>query len=81
MRVLYFQFIKKNNISDILSLIPELSYSYKKKILSSLLSHYTNEQINRALNIYEINYIKKNRVDLNIIYNTLKGIIQRNITN
>ena len=78
MRDNYYTFIKQNKLSDILSSIPELSYSYKQKVLSSLLSQYTNEQINAALNIYELNYIRKNRVNLNIIQNTLKGIIQRN---
>jgi hypothetical protein len=77
MRNEYYKFISENKISDIFISIPEISYSSKLVILERLFTRYTNEQINIALNEYELNYIRKNRVDIKKLYNTLKGIIDR----
>jgi hypothetical protein len=77
MRNEYYKFISENKINDTFIYIPEISYSYKLLTLKSLKEIYTNEQINIALNEYELNYIRKNRVDIKKLYNTLKGIIDR----
>jgi hypothetical protein len=63
MRSKYYNLIKEKSISDILSEIDFLSYSYKKGILEFLLQKYNSDIINQALNKYKINYININRVD------------------
>jgi hypothetical protein len=78
---IYYDYIRKFNINDTFIYIIELSYTQKLQILTRLKTFYDNEQINMALNYYEINYIRLNRVDIKRIYNTLKGIIDRNNTN
>ena len=78
MRDKYYTFLSDNRISDTFIHIPEISYTKKLNILQSLFTIYTNEQINKALNEYELNYIRLNRIDIKLIFNTLKGIIQRN---
>lgn len=77
MRNEYYKFISENKLNDTFIYIPEIAYSYKLSILVTLKERYTNEQINIALNEYELNYIRKNRVDIKKLYNTLKGIIDR----
>ena len=77
MRNEYYKFISENKINDTFIYIPEVSYSFKLLTLKSLKERYTNEQINIALNEYELNYIRKNRVDIKKLFNTLKGIIDR----
>jgi len=79
MRSEYYKFLSDNKLSDMFSHIPELSYSYKLIVLKELIAHYTIEQVNMALNEYELNYIKLNRVDIGKLPNTLKGIITRRI--
>jgi hypothetical protein len=64
MRTEYYNLIKEKSISDILSEIDFLSYSYKKETLEFLLQKYTSDIINQALNKYKINYIDINRVDV-----------------
>lgn len=78
MRNEYYKFLSENKINDTFIHIPEISYSLKLITLKKLKDYYTNEQINQALNKYEINYIRLSRVDIKKIYNTLKGIIDRN---
>ena len=74
----YYKFLSENKISDMMIHIPELSYSQKLRVLTSLKENHTNEQINSALNKYEINYVRLNRVDIKKLLNTLKGMIVRN---
>ena len=74
----YYKFLSENKISDMMIHIPEFSYSQKLRVLTSLKENHTNEQINSALNKYEINYVRLNRVDIKKLLNTLKGMIVRN---
>lgn len=78
MRDLYYNYIRENNLNDLLSDIHELSYSQKIKLLKRLQKDFNSLIVCQALNTYHQEYIKKNRVRLNIIYNTLKGMCQRN---
>lgn len=77
MRSKYVQFILDNKISDILSEIPELSYSQKWAILDELLEKYSEHVINIALYLYKKDYIDLNRVKILLIKNTLKNICER----
>lgn len=77
MRKVYYQYIKDNQLNDILGYITEISYSMKISILKELQKDFDSKTIRLALNKYDVEYIKKNRVRLNLIYNTLKGICQR----
>lgn len=77
MRKVYYQYIKDNQLNDILGYITEISYSMKISILKGLQKDFDSKTIRLALNKYDVEYIKKNRVRLNLIYNTLKGICQR----
>ena len=77
MRSVYYQYIKDNQLNDILSYITEISYSKKMSILQGLQKDFDSKTIRLALNKYDVEYIKKNRVRINLIYNTLKGICQR----
>jgi hypothetical protein len=77
MRNNYIQFILDNKIADILSEIPELSYSQKWAILNELIEKYSIEQINIALYVYKKQYIDLNRVKIFLIKNTLKNICER----
>ena len=77
MRDVYYTYIKENKLNDILSNIYELSYTQKLKILKELKKDFNTKILCQALNEFDIKYIKKNRVQLKIIYNTLKGICQR----
>ena len=77
MRNNYIQFILDNKIADILSEIPELSYSQKWAILNELIDCYSIEQINIALYVYKKDYVDLNRVRILLIKNTLKNICER----
>jgi len=77
MRQIYYNFIREQNINDILSNIIEISYSQKLKLLQNLQKNFSTKLICMALNEYDMKYIRKNRIQLNILYNTLKGICQR----
>jgi hypothetical protein len=63
MRSDYYNFIKQESISDILSEIDFLSYTQKQKLIEHLLKSYSVLTINLALNEYKIRYIDSNRVD------------------
>lgn len=71
MREQYYNFIKENKISDILSEIPDISYTVKMNILKEFLKLFSAETINRALNRYKIDYIDNNRVILFRLKNLL----------
>lgn len=71
MRNEYYEFIRERGISDILSLISDLSFSSKTKILKNILEKYNANSLNYALNNYKINYIDLKRVDLRRISTTL----------
>jgi hypothetical protein len=75
----YYSLLRNHSINDNLSDIQELSYSQKTKMLERLLKDFNSDIVCVALNIYHQQYIKKNRVRLNIVYNTLKGICQRGL--
>lgn len=77
MRAVYYQYIKDNQLNDILGYITEISYSKKLSILKGLKEHFDSKTIRLSLNKYDMEYIKKDRVRINLIYNTLKGICQR----
>ena len=77
MRDKYYQYISEHNINDLLSDITELSYSQKIKLIRDLRMEFDNDIVCQSLNTYHMNYIKKGRVRLNLIYNTLKGMCQR----
>ena len=77
MRTPYYQYIKDNQLNNILGYITEISYSKKMSILQGLQKDFDSKTIRLALNKYDVEYIKKNRVRINLIYNTLKGICQR----
>lgn len=77
MRNEYYKLITKNGIQDTLFLVETLSYSQKCKIINSLISKYDSSTINRALNTYEFEYIKRDRVKILLIENALKGICKR----
>ncbi len=68
----YYNLIYKNKIPDVFCNIPELSYTQKYNILNNLLQKYTSLCVSHALCEYEISYINNNRVNLEIIYSTLK---------
>jgi hypothetical protein len=65
MRTEYYNLIKEKSISDILSEIDFLSYSYKKNLLELLLKRYNPLTINLALNEYKLRYIDCKRIDTN----------------
>lgn len=77
MKDVYYNFINEHNFNDNLSDIPELSYSQKIIILKELQIDFSNDTVCLALNDYHQRYIKKNRVRIKLLYNTLKGICQR----
>lgn len=77
MRSVYYQYIKDNQLNDILGYITEISYSRKMSILQGLQKDFDSKTIRLSLNKYDIEYIKKDRVRINLIYNTLKGICRR----
>ena len=77
MRDVYLNYIRDNQLNDNLSDIPELSYSQKIIILKELQEEFDHLTICLALNDYHQRYIKKNRVRIKLLYNTLKGICQR----
>jgi len=79
MRDIYYTYIRENKLNDILSNICELSYTQKLKILKELKKDFNIKIICQALNEFDIHYIRKNRIQLKIIYNTLKGICQREL--
>ena len=81
MRDTYYNFINEQNFNDNLSDISELSYSQKIIILKELQIDFDNSTICLALNDYHQRYIKKNRVRIKLLYNTLKGICQRELQN
>ncbi len=65
MRTEYYKLIKEKSISDILSEVDFLSYSYKKNLLELLLKRYNTLTINLALNEYKLQYIDCKRIDTN----------------
>lgn len=77
MRTQYYQYIKDNQLNDILSYITVISFSKKLSILKGLRQDFDSKTIKLALNKYDVEYIKTNRIRINLIYNTLKGICQR----
>ena len=77
MRDVYYTYIIDNGFNDNLSDISELSYSQKIIILKELTEEFPVDIICKALNNYHRNYIKKNRVRIKLLYNTLKGMCQR----
>jgi len=74
MRDAYYEFIRKNAIQDSLSWIEDIPYSKKLNILEEILTIYNKETLNRALNLYEKNYIEKHRVVSYMIRNTLVSL-------
>jgi len=74
MRDAYYEFIRKNAIQDSLSWIEDIPYSKKLNILEEILTIYNKEILNRALNLYEKNYIEKHRVVSYMIRNTLVSL-------
>jgi hypothetical protein len=68
----YFILIKDNKLADVLSLIPDLPYSSKTRVLEELLKSYPAEQVNKALYAYKAHYIDSNRVQIFKLKNTLK---------
>lgn len=77
MRDKYYSYLREHNLPDVLHDIPELSYSQKLKILERVRSDYDDIIVRLGLNQYHQNYIKKKRVRLEIISNTIKGICER----
>ena len=77
MRDKYYNFLREHNLPDVLHDIPEMSYSQKIKVLERLRVDYVDEIVRLGLNQYHQNYIKKKRVRLDIISNTIKGICER----
>lgn len=73
-REIYYFLLKENRISDILSEIPELSYSKKISLLKKLLNEYSPKEIDKALLKYKIQYININRGNLSYIDKILKGL-------
>lgn len=71
MRTEYYQYIQNNNIADILSLILDLSFTEKHRILENILKEYTSEECNQALIYYQKKYIELHRVNYNCIDKTL----------
>ena len=67
----YYKIIQVNELADILSEITIISYSFKQKILESLLELYSVQTINLALYEYKKNYIDLNRVNVIKLKNTL----------
>ena len=67
----YYKYISEKKLSDILSLILELSYSQKLKILQSLETEYDTTIINQALVYFQKKYIDIHRVNFNCIDKTL----------
>ena len=74
MREKYLAFLLQHGIQDTLHAIEEMSYTKKMNLLKELLVDYEPEIINRALNIYETNYIKINRVSLYAIKGFMTGL-------
>ena len=74
MRDAYYEFIRKNAIQDSLSWVEDVPYSKKLNILEEILTIYNKEILNRALNLYEKNYIEKHRVVSYMIRNTLVSL-------
>ncbi len=81
MRSDYYKFIQQHSISDILSEIDILSYSKKQDILEYLVSFFTSETINMALNQYKINYIDAKRIDVKRLHNILLYFCNQNKEN
>lgn len=75
MRKEYYTFIQEKGIRDFLSLIDEIPYSKKLKIVQNLCSRFTVLSINQAFNDYQINYVK--RIDLRIIEKILIGLCKK----
>ena len=74
MRREYYKLISDNNIRDFFSLIPEMSYSKKTKILERLLREFHKDAVNMALNQYEQQYVNKNRVEIPYMDRVLRGL-------
>ncbi len=71
MRKDYFSLIKEKELNDTLSEVDTLPYSSKQRILTDLLKKYPSLIINQALNLYKINYIDSNRVEIFKLKNTI----------
>ena len=74
MKHLYYEFIQRMGVSDVLKAIPVLPYSVKMSILGTLLDRYKPYIVNTALFEYQRDYIDKNRVDLKRVKNQLKSL-------
>ena len=79
-RDLYLDLLKKHRLLDTLSLIDQLSYTEKLKIISSILfddkgnKQFSSTEINLTLQHYELNYIRLHRVNVRALKNTLFGL-------
>jgi len=67
----YYDLLKHNVIGNGLNNIPELSYSYKIKILKYLLDKFSSNAINYALDKYVEFFVLENRVFIPSLQNTL----------
>jgi len=74
---LYYNLLHKHKLPDVFRVIPEISYSQKYSILFNLLQKYSSLCVEHALCEYEIHYIQTNKINLEILYSTLKGICER----
>lgn len=77
MRKQYYDYLRINGIRDFLSLIDEIPYSKKTNILIKLREKYDVFCINNALNLYELNYFRLHRVNINIIDKVLMGLCRQ----
>lgn len=62
MREDYYDFIKRNEIQDTLSWVEDMSFSKKLNVLEEIMTVYSRDVLNRALNKYEEMYVKTHRV-------------------
>ena len=76
----YFDLLKKHRLLDTLSLLDQLSYSEKLRIIENILfddkgqKQFSSTEINLALQNYELNYIRVHRVNIRALKNTLYGL-------
>jgi len=77
----YYKLLIEKNLIDVFRDIPELSFSFKRKILENLLSKYNSYIVNLALLDYEEKYIRQNRVNFNKLKNTLIYLCKKNYEN
>lgn len=77
MREKYYKLIKDNNINDTLSLITEIPFSTKTRILNRLIKKHSILEINMALNDFKKMY-EINKPNLNFLEKTLEGLCRVN---